>query len=86
VYSIYTLVSLIVAVQVKGSLQTCAVANFRDRQIEYYDSLGGVDSNTVKGLERWIMDDYRDKYKEEPPPNYDVCFVLLGLYFKYIIS
>jgi Ulp1 family protease len=60
----------------QGWVQTCAVANFRDRQIEYYDSLGGVDRNTVKSLERWILDDYRDKYKEDPPPNYDVRSLL----------
>lgn len=54
------------------SLQTCIAANFRDQQLEYYDSLGGVDRATVSSFAQWIADDWADKYGGTPPPNYDV--------------
>ena len=53
-------------------VQTCTVANFRDQQLEYYDSLGSVCQNTVTSMLRWVTDDYNDKYGEAPTGAYDV--------------
>ena len=53
-------------------LQTTAVLNFRDQQIEYYDSLGGNDEHTIAALLRWVRDDILDKYGEEATGAFDV--------------
>jgi hypothetical protein len=54
-------------------LQTCVVANIRDTQLEYYDSLGSVDSSTTESILRWVDDEYRSKYSSEPSGKFDVC-------------
>lgn len=53
-------------------LQTCAVLNFRDCQVEYYDSLLSVDHSTVKNLLRWVEDEFSDKYGGEVPDAFKV--------------
>jgi hypothetical protein len=58
-------------------LQTCAALNFRDKQIEYYDSLGGVDRATIQGLMRWVQDEYKDKYGKAAPPEFQVLHQFL---------
>ena len=57
----------------KARAQVCAVANFRDRQLEYYDSLNSVNRDTTNGILRWVGDDYRDKYGGDPEGRFDVC-------------
>lgn len=54
-------------------LQTCAVLNFRDCQIEYYDSLLGVDKVTINSLLRWVEDESADKYGSDVPDEHKVC-------------
>eukprot|EP00892_Ulva_mutabilis_P008029 jgi/Ulvmu1/5599/UM023_0136.1 len=53
-----------------GNHWTCAVLNFRDCQIEYYDSLRGVDTLTINSLLRWAQDEYADKYGGEVPERF----------------
>lgn len=53
-------------------MQTCAVLNFAEQRIEYYDSLGGVDEHTIDSLLRWVEDEYVDKYKQPPPERFQV--------------
>lgn len=60
-------------------MQTCAVLNFKEQRIEYYDSLKGVDSTTINSLLRWVEDEYADKYSEDLPERFQVgssCAVL----------
>jgi hypothetical protein len=53
-------------------VQTCVVANFRDEQLEYYDSLGSADALTIESMLRWVREDFADKYAGEPLGKYDV--------------
>jgi hypothetical protein len=53
-------------------MQTCAVIIFERQRIEYYDSLGGVDDNTIECLLRWVEDEYADKYKKPLPESFQV--------------
>ena len=54
-------------------LQTCAAINFGEQRVEYYDSLGGVDNETINSLLRWVEDEYADKYKKPLPERLQVC-------------
>lgn len=47
-----------------------------EQQIEYYDSLGGVDHATISSLLRWVEDEYADKYKKPLPEKFQVCHPL----------
>lgn len=69
-------------------MQTTAVLNFRDRQLEYYDSLGGVDERTISALLRWVRDDIRDKYGEEASGAFDVraCARVCGVEMSVCLS
>lgn len=55
-----------------GVLQTCAVLNFHDEKVEYYDSLNGVDRPTIAALLHWVEDEYMDKYEGELPDKFKV--------------
>lgn len=44
---------------------TMAVINLRDQQLEYYDSLGGADSEVLDLLSRYIEDEAKDKQGKE---------------------
>lgn len=44
---------------------TLAVINLRDQQFEYYDSLGGADSEVLELLSRFIEDEAREKSGQE---------------------
>ena len=49
------------------------MANFRDQKLEYYDSLGGTDRNTIDSIKRWVTLDFEDKYGASTPKGkYDV--------------
>ena len=54
-------------------LQTCSAINFGEQRVEYYDFLGGVDSETINSLLRWVQDEYVDKYKKPVPERFQVC-------------
>jgi hypothetical protein len=54
------------------TVQTCAVLNFEEQRIEYYDSLGGVDRLTIDSLLQWVEDEYADKYKKPLPERFQV--------------
>jgi hypothetical protein len=48
------------------------VLNFKERRIEYYDSLGEVDRKTINNLLKWVEDEYADKYKKPLPTEFQV--------------
>jgi Ulp1 family protease len=60
-------------------MQTCAVLNFQDQRIEYYDSLGGVHEPTISSLLQWVEDEYVDKYKQPLPDKFKVRLCLVSV-------
>jgi sentrin-specific protease 1 len=50
-----------------------AVANVRNRRVEWYDSMGGVQRRYTNAIKRWVKQDFKDKHPDSPLGRFDTA-------------
>lgn len=62
--NIFALDKLIFPVHVGKMHWCCGVVNFKDKRIEYYDSMGGAARNFFRNMRQYLHDESEDKCKQ----------------------
>jgi len=58
---IFALDYVIIPIHVGGNHWCLGVINFRDKRLEYYDSMGGKNPGCIKNLKQYVMDEHQAK-------------------------
>ena len=64
---------IVFPINLGNSHWVCAVANIRDRRVEWYDSLGRVERKYINAIKRWVKHDFKDKHPNTPLGSYDTA-------------